>query len=124
MQDTGNVSKPSANSFCIVWGKKGFGISIDQETRQFETNWSVCWKIRLLWTNSCTVLCREYTHNSLLDTLGVKHVNAIVDQFKSLREVTQAVRQAGLESSNLIFGESRGVWDGVFGDIQNVDWSC
>ena len=48
---------------------------------------------------------REYKHNSLLEAYGARHVNAIVDQFKSLKEVTQAVRSAGLESSNLIFGK-------------------
>ena len=50
---------------------------------------------------------REYKHNSLLESYGALHINAIVDQFKSLKEVTQAVRSAGLESSNLIFGKYR-----------------
>ena len=48
---------------------------------------------------------REYKYNSLLDAYGARHINAIVDQFKSLEEVTKAVRAAGLESSNLIFGK-------------------
>ena len=43
--------------------------------------------------------------NRLLETYGVRHINAIVDQFKSFEEVSQAIRKAGLESSNLIFGE-------------------
>jgi len=48
---------------------------------------------------------RYRTPNSILAMYKVRHVNAIVDQFKSLQEVSQAVRKAGLESSNLIFGE-------------------
>ena len=44
-------------------------------------------------------------NNSLLKEFNVRHVNAIVDQFKSLEEVSAAVRKAGLESSNLIFGK-------------------
>ena len=43
--------------------------------------------------------------NSLLRLFGVRHVNAIVDQFKTLDQVTDAVQKAGLESCNLIFGE-------------------
>ncbi|ELU11175.1 hypothetical protein CAPTEDRAFT_224266 [Capitella teleta] len=42
--------------------------------------------------------------NSLLQMYNVRHINAIVDQFHSLEEVSKAVRRAGLESSNLIFG--------------------
>ncbi|KAK2159477.1 hypothetical protein LSH36_152g04035 [Paralvinella palmiformis] len=42
--------------------------------------------------------------NSLLRLFGVRHVNAIVDQFKTLDQVTDAVQKAGLESCNLIFG--------------------
>ena len=43
--------------------------------------------------------------NSLLQMYDVKHVNAIVDKFTCLEDVSKAVRKAGLESSNLIFGE-------------------
>lgn len=46
----------------------------------------------------------KYEDNSLLNAYNAKHVNAIIDQFTSLQEVTEAVRKAGLESSNLIFG--------------------
>jgi len=42
--------------------------------------------------------------NSLLTMYQVRHVNAIVDQFKTLEDVSKAIRRAGLESSNLIFG--------------------
>ena len=42
--------------------------------------------------------------NSLLDLYKVRHVDAIADRFKTLDEVSEAVRKAGLESSNLIFG--------------------
>lgn len=41
---------------------------------------------------------------SLLQMYRVRHVNAIVDQFRTLEEVSKAIRSAGLESSNLIFG--------------------
>lgn len=42
--------------------------------------------------------------NSLLRLYGVRHINAIVDQFKTLDQVTDAIHKAGLESCNLIFG--------------------
>lgn len=35
---------------------------------------------------------------------SAKHANAILDKFTTLEEVTDAVRKAGLESCNLIFG--------------------
>lgn len=44
--------------------------------------------------------------NTLLENYNVRHINAIVDQFRSLEEVTRAIRGAGLECSNLIFGEA------------------
>ena len=43
--------------------------------------------------------------NSLLQMFGASHINAIVDQFTSFEAVTAAIRKAGLESSNLIFGK-------------------
>ena len=43
--------------------------------------------------------------NSLLKNHNVKHINVIADHFNSLSEVSQAVKDAGLESSNLIFGK-------------------
>lgn len=43
--------------------------------------------------------------NSLLRLYRVRHINAIVDQFKTLDQVTDAIHKAGLESCNLIFGE-------------------
>ena len=43
--------------------------------------------------------------NSLLRIYNAKHPGAILDKFQSLDEVTKALRSAGLESSNLIFGE-------------------
>ncbi len=60
--------------------------------------------------------------NSLLNMYNARHVNAIVDQFTSLTEVSKAVRQAGLESSNLIFGKySKFVNNGIFGCPCNTD---
>ena len=47
-------------------------------------------------------------YNSLLDMYNVRHVNAIVDQFNSVEEVTASLRRAGLESSNIIFGKKTG----------------
>lgn len=35
---------------------------------------------------------------------GARDINTIVDRFTNLSDVTSAVRQAGLESSSLIFG--------------------
>ncbi len=43
--------------------------------------------------------------NSLLQMYNARHVNAIIDQFRSAEEVSRAIRKAGLESSNLIFGK-------------------
>ena len=34
------------------------------------------------------------------------HSEVILDNFSTLSEVSEAIRQAGLESSNLIFGKS------------------
>ena len=45
-------------------------------------------------------------NNSLLKMFNANHINAIVDHFTSLEAVSKAIRQAGLESSNLIFGKS------------------
>lgn len=46
----------------------------------------------------------EFKENTLLKMFNATHINAIVDQFTSFADVSRAVRQAGLESSNLIFG--------------------
>lgn len=35
---------------------------------------------------------------------NVKHVNAIEDRFHSLQEVSSAIKEAGLEKGQLIFG--------------------
>ena len=42
--------------------------------------------------------------NSLLELYNAKHVNAIEDRFKTLDEVSNAIKAAGLEHSQLIFG--------------------
>jgi len=47
---------------------------------------------------------KEYRANSILKQFKARHMNVIVDQFSSLSDVTQAIRKAGLESSNIIFG--------------------
>lgn len=47
----------------------------------------------------------EFKENTLLKMFNATHINAIVDQFTSFADVSRAVRQAGLESSNLIFGK-------------------
>ncbi len=44
------------------------------------------------------------SQNSLLGLYNVKHVKAIEDHFKSLKEVSAAIKSAGLENSQLIFG--------------------
>jgi hypothetical protein len=44
------------------------------------------------------------SHNSLLELYNAKHVKAIEDHFKNLSEVSQAIKSAGLENSQLIFG--------------------
>lgn len=45
--------------------------------------------------------------NALLNWYNVKHVNAIVDQFKSVQEVGEALQAAGLGTCHLMFGEYR-----------------
>jgi hypothetical protein len=35
-----------------------------------------------------------------------RHLNSISDNFSSLAEVSEAIREAGLEKSQLIFGKS------------------
>ena len=45
--------------------------------------------------------------NALLNWYNVKHVNAIVDQFKSVQEVGDALQAAGLGTCHLMFGEYR-----------------
>ncbi|KAI0229653.1 Copine family protein 2 [Lamellibrachia satsuma] len=42
--------------------------------------------------------------NALLNWYNVKHVNAIVDQFKSVQEVGEALQAAGLGTCHLMFG--------------------
>ena len=44
------------------------------------------------------------SQNSLLDLFNVKHVHAIGDHFKNLNEVANAIKTAGLQNSQLIFG--------------------
>ncbi|XP_064642178.1 uncharacterized protein LOC135496663 isoform X2 [Lineus longissimus] len=46
----------------------------------------------------------DLSENSLLKNYSARHLNAIVDKFSNLDDVGQAIRNAGLESSNLIFG--------------------
>lgn len=43
-------------------------------------------------------------NNSLLELYSAKHVNAIEDHFDSLNEIASAIKTAGLEKSQLIFG--------------------
>ena len=43
--------------------------------------------------------------SSLLELYGARHINAIVDQFRDLSEVSKALRLAGLESADLIIGK-------------------
>jgi hypothetical protein len=45
-------------------------------------------------------------NNSLLECFGARHVNAIVDQFHNLTDVSNALRLAGLEYADLIIGTS------------------
>jgi hypothetical protein len=47
----------------------------------------------------------DLSENSLLKNYSARHLNAIVDKFTNFDEVGQAIRNAGLESSNLIFGK-------------------
>ncbi|RNA02845.1 copine family 2-like [Brachionus plicatilis] len=44
------------------------------------------------------------SQNSILELFNVKHLQAIGDHFKDLREVADAIKTAGLENSQLIFG--------------------
>ena len=44
--------------------------------------------------------------NALLRWYNVKHVNAIVDQFKSVQEVGEALQAAGLGACHLMFGKT------------------
>ena len=44
------------------------------------------------------------TPNAVLRMYGARDINTILDRFSSLSDVTSAIRQAGLESSSLIFG--------------------
>lgn len=44
-------------------------------------------------------------HVSVMDVLGAKSAEKIAEKLESLEEVTEIMRLAGLESSNLIFGE-------------------
>lgn len=43
--------------------------------------------------------------NSVTRLYSASHVNAIVDRFHSLDDVSDAVKRAGLEECSLIFGE-------------------
>jgi len=47
---------------------------------------------------------KNKTANSLLELFNAKHVDAIEDHFNSLEEISNAIKQAGLETSQLIFG--------------------
>ncbi|XP_013388486.2 copine family protein 1-like isoform X2 [Lingula anatina] len=49
-------------------------------------------------------LNQETRRNSVLNYFGVDDIRLISDRFTSLEEVTEAIRKAGLESCNLIFG--------------------
>ena len=63
-----------------------------------------CGRKKKLYPDISKYMKDENTSNALLEMYGVKHVNAIVDQFHSLDQVSNAIRKAGLENSNLIFG--------------------
>ena len=48
---------------------------------------------------------RHVTHHNGRPHDVKLHAHMIADNFRSLSEVSNAIRKAGLESSNLIFGE-------------------
>lgn len=49
-------------------------------------------------------LKEQFSSNSLLGLYQVKHLHAIADNFTSLNDISKAIRDAGLEKSQLIFG--------------------
>jgi len=46
----------------------------------------------------------EKRQNSLLELFNAKHIHAIEDHFNNLNEISEAIKRAGLEKSQLVFG--------------------
>jgi hypothetical protein len=54
---------------------------------------------------------KKQTSDSVFEAVGVNSVHELLSKYRSLEEWSIVMRQAGLQSSNLIFGSGQMVWN-------------